>query len=248
MQMTGNTILITGGGSGIGRGLAEAFQKLGNTVIISGRRQSTLNEVTEANPGMSAYPLDVTDPASITGFATRIVEDHPGLNIVINNAGVMFRGELMPDTLDLAAAEATITTNLLGPMRLTAALLPHLRTRADAKIVNVSSGLAFVPLADAAAYSATKAAIHSWTVSLRHMLKDAGISVIELLPPGVQTELTPGQSTFDTCMPLDSFISEVMTLFAQDPTPDEIAVERVKPLRNAERDGQFEAALAQVNG
>lgn len=247
MEMSGNTILITGGGSGIGRGLAEAFHRLGNQVIISGRRKAALDEVIAANPGMCAYTLDVDDPQSIADFTARMVTDHPDLNILVNNAGIMHRQELTPDNLDLAIAEATITTNILGPVRMIAALLPHLRRQKHAAIVNVTSGLATVPIAASPSYCASKAAIHSYTVSLRHMLKDSGIEVIELVPPGVRTGLTPGQAGFEAYMPLDDFIAEVMDLFAQKPTPAEICVERVSFLRNAERENRFDQTVEQLN-
>ncbi|MBB6122550.1 putative oxidoreductase [Sphingobium subterraneum] len=245
--MTGNTILITGGGSGIGRGLAEAFHRLGNRVIITGRRTSVLDEVVAANPGMIRYALDVTDPAAIAEFGRQVVADNPELNVLINNAGMMERDELTPDALDLPASEATIITNLLGPVRMTAALLPHMRGQPNAAIVNVTSGLAFVPLANTAAYSATKAGLHSYTLSLRRQLEASGVEVIELAPPGVQTDLTPGQSSFAAYMPLDAFIDEVMTLFAQEPTPDEILVTNVKRLRHAEADGTFDKMFALLN-
>lgn len=247
MKMSGNTILITGGGSGIGRGLAEAFHNRGNHVIISGRRQAVLDEVTAANPGIHAYALDVDDPAAIKAFAEKVIANHPKLNVLFNNAGIMTRNELTPDTLDLQAAEAIVTTNFLGPIRMTEAFLPHLRKQQGAAIVNVTSGLAFVPLASTATYCATKAAIHSWTVSLRHMFKDHGVEVIELPPPAVQTELTPGQSRFEAYMSLDDFITEVMDLFAQQPTPPEICVERVKFLRNAEQENRFDQTVEQLN-
>jgi len=247
MKTSGNTILITGGGSGIGRRLAEEFHKLGNEVIISGRRQSALGEVTAVNPGIHAYPLDVDDPASIEAFTKTLLTSHPKLNVLFNNAGIMFRGELTPDTFDLEAAEATITTNLLGPMRLTAALLPHLRNQQDAAIVNVTSGLAIVPLADSAFYCASKAAMHSWTVSLRHVLNKHGIEVIEMMPPAVRTDLTPGQADFESYMPLEDFINQTMSLFQQQPTPPEVYVEGVKFLRNAEREDRFDETVAQLN-
>ena len=146
---------------------------------------------------------------------------------------------------DLASAEATITTNLLGPIRLTNALVDHLKAQPDAAIVNVTSGLAFVPLVVAATYSATKAAIHSYTVSLRELLAGQ-IEVIELAPPAVQTDLTPGQRTRAGYQPLDEFADEVMALFGQTPTPKEILVERVKILRDAEAENRFDAALAAI--
>jgi len=167
MDTTGNTILVTGGGSGIGRGLAEAFHALGNHVIIAGSRKQALDETTSANPGMTSVTLDIEDPASIRSFAKQIARDYPGLNVLVNNAGIMRAEKLRAQPDDLADAEATIATNLLGPIRLTAALLPLLEKQARSAIMNVSSGLAFVPLALTPTYCATKAAIHSYTQSLR---------------------------------------------------------------------------------
>jgi len=247
MKTTGNTILITGGGSGIGRGLAEAFHKRGNEIIITGRRQSVLDEVTRANPGMHGYAMDVNDPLSIEALVETVTAKHPKLNVLFNNAGIMVRKELTPDMLDLAAAEAIVTTNLLGPIRMVSALLPHLRKQQDAAIINVTSGLAFVPLANTATYCATKAAVHSWTLSLRYMLTAQGIEVIELPPPAVQTDLTPGQSVNPAYMPLADFISQVMELFEQSLTPAEICVENTKGLRNAERENRFDATLKALN-
>ena len=146
----------------------------------------------------------------------------------------------------LGIAEATVTTNLLGPIRLTNALIDHLRGQPDAAVINVSSGLASVPLVSAPTYSATKAAIHSYTLSLREALKGQ-VEVIELIPPAVQTDLTPGQSTREGYMPLQDFIDEVMSLFEAVPTPAEIAVERVKFLRNAEAEGRFAQTFATLN-
>lgn len=245
MKMTGNTMLITGGGSGIGAALAGRCHALGNRVIVAGRRREALEEVIGANPGITALELDVADPASIAEATARLARDEPTLNVVIHNAGIM-RHEDVAAGGDLAAAEATVATNLLGPIRLTTALLPQLLGKGDATIITVSSGLAFVPLIATPTYSATKAALHSWTVSLREQLKDR-IEVIELIPPAVQTELTPGQSTREGYLPLDDFIDEVMSLWSGQPTPAEICVERVGFLRRAEAEGRFDAALARVN-
>jgi uncharacterized oxidoreductase len=245
MKMTGNTILITGGGSGIGRALARHFNALGNTVIVAGRRMDALEETTAGRDRMYAITLDVENPEAISDFARRVVAEHPPLNVLINNAGIMRREDLTR-TRDLRDAEGTIVTNLLGPVRLTNALIEHLASRPDAAIVNVSSGLAFVPLSGTPTYNATKAAIHSYTVSLREQLKGK-VEVIELAPPAVRTELTPGQSTHEAYMPLDEFTDEVMTLFRQQPTPKEILVERVGFLRWAERDGRFDQAVEMLS-
>lgn len=245
MRTTGNTILITGGGSGIGQALARRFHDAGNTVIVAGRRREALEETIAGNSNMHGIELDVTSAAGIEDFARRLLAEHPDVNVIINNAGIM-RNEALDRHRDLTDAEATITTNLLGPIRLINALIDHLISRPDAAIVNVSSGLAFVPLVAAPTYNATKAAIHSYTVSLRHALRGR-VEVIELVPPAVQTGLTPGQETREGYLPLGAFIDEVMTLFGQSPTPQEILVQRVGFLRNAEREGRFEQTLATLN-
>jgi uncharacterized oxidoreductase len=245
MKMTGNTILITGGGSGIGRELARRFNALGNTVIVAGRRKETLDETIASRDRMHAMTLDVEDSEAIAAFARRVTAEHPALNVLVNNAGIMRREDLTR-TRDLGDAEETIVTNLLGPVRLTNALTDHLAARPNAAIVNVSSGLAFVPLSVTPTYNATKAAIHSYTVSLREQLKGR-VEVIELAPPAVQTELTPGQSIREEYMPLDAFMDEAMALFSQEPTPREILVERVGFLRWAERDGRFDQAVEMLS-
>nr|WP_295710218.1 SDR family oxidoreductase [uncultured Halomonas sp.] len=245
MKTSGNTILITGGGSGIGRELALRFNALGNNVIVAGRRMETLEETIAGQQNMYAMVVDVEDPTSIEAFAERVIAKHPDLNMLINNAGIMRREDLSSHR-DLRDAEQTVVTNLLGPIRLTNALTDHLVNQPDAVIVNVSSGLAFVPLSGTPTYNATKAAIHSYTISLREQLKGK-IEIIELAPPAVQTELTPGQSTREGYMPLNDYIEEVMMLFSQQPTPKEILVEKVKFLRWAERDGHFDQAVEMLN-
>ncbi len=248
MILTGNTILITGGNSGIGRAMAEALHARSNQVIITGRNEATLRETTDANPGMTAYVVDMTDAALIATFAAQVTREHPSLNAVFLNAGIMKDIDVARDGLDQPSEEETVVTNLLGPMRLTAALLPHLRRAQGATIVTVSSGLAFVPVARAPAYCATKAAIHSWSQSLRHALKPEGIQVIEWVPPQVATELQPGQSHYASAMPLDDFIAESVALLDAHPDADEILVDRVRMLRDAEAEGRFDATFAKVNG
>lgn len=234
MNPSGNTILITGGGSGIGRALAESFHALGNQVIIAGRRQEALDAVVRANPGMAALTLDIEDPAAIREFAARLTTRHPALNVVIHNAGIMRAENMLAANLDLATAEATVATNLLGPIRLTTALLPHLTKQTAAAIMTVTSGLAFVPLAGFPTYCATKAALHSYTESLRYQLKGTTVEVLELAPPYVQTELTGSHQAADPrAMPLKAFIAESLQLLSEKPTPSEILVGPVKPLRFA---------------
>lgn len=245
MKASGNTILITGGGSGIGEALAQRFHDAGNTVVVAGRRRAALESAIADRPNMHAIELDVEDAEGLPDFVRRLLAEHPAVNVLINNAGIM-RSEKLDKARDLGDAEATVTTNLLGPIRLTNALIDHLVAQPDAVIVNVSSGLAFVPLLSAPTYSATKAAIHSYTMSLREVLKGR-VEVVELAPPAVQTKLTPGQDTREGYLPLEAFANEVMALFSQVPTPPEILVERVAYLRNAEKEGRLDQALAALN-
>jgi uncharacterized oxidoreductase len=246
MKITGNTILITGGGSGIGRGLAEAFHAKGNQVVIAGRRKNLLDETVAANPGMKAAVLDIENSETIRTFAEKLKKDFPALNVVIHNAGIM-----KPESLKDGAApdaEAMVTTNLLGPIRLNAALLPFLLKQPNPVIMTVSSGLAFVPLAMTPTYCATKAAIHSYTQSLRYQLKDTAAQVLELIPPYVQTELMgPRMASDPNAMPLKDFISETMSILENSPNSTEICVERVKALRFAEASGQYDAFFENFN-
>jgi uncharacterized oxidoreductase len=241
MKTSGNTILITGGGSGIGRALAQRFHDLGNEVIVAGRRQETLEATTAGRERMHAATLDVEDAADIRRFATAVVNQHPSLNILVNNAGIM-RFEDATASRDLTDAEATVVTNLLGPIRLTDALIDHLSAQEDAAIVNVTSGLAFVPLPKTPTYSATKAAMHSYTMALRVQLTGR-VEVVELAPPGVQTDLTPGQATRPGYQPLEEYADEVIALFKADPSAPEILVEKVKDFRFAERNGKVDVFL-----
>jgi uncharacterized oxidoreductase len=246
MKLSGNTILITGGGSGIGRGLAEALYGAGNQVVIAGRRKQALDETTAANPGMPSILLDVENPDNIREFGSEVAGRFPELNVLINNAGIMRAEKLMNQQSDLADAEAIVTTNLLGPIRLTAALLPQLQKQPSATVMNVSSGLAFVPLVLTPTYCATKAAIHSYTQSLRFQLKKTNIEVLELVPPYVATDLMGGKSD-PRAMPLDKYIAEVMSILKQQPTPPEICVENVKTLRLAAENGRYEAVFKGLN-
>jgi uncharacterized oxidoreductase len=246
VQLKDNTILITGGGSGIGRALAEAFHSEGNEVIIAGRRKQVLDEAVAANPGMKAAALDIADGDAIARFAGQMKHDYPALNVIIHNAGIMRTESLLRGAI--ADAEAIVATNLLGPIRLTAALLPFLLSKPQATIMTVSSGLAFVPLALTPTYCATKAAIHSYTQSLRYQLQHTNVQVLELVPPYVQTELLgPGQATDPNAMPLKDFISETMHILRHSPESTEILVERVKPLRRAEARGNYDAFVKTFN-
>ncbi|RST31046.1 SDR family NAD(P)-dependent oxidoreductase [Sphingomonas ginkgonis] len=245
MKTSGNTILITGGGSGIGRALARRFHDRGDRVIVAGRRREALEETAAGRDGIAVMTLDVGQSGAVDRFARALLAEHPEVNVLINNAGIMPL-EKVGSKRDLKDVERVVETNLLGPIRLIDALVDHLAGRPDSAIVNVTSGLAYVPLIAAPTYSATKAAIHSYTVALRQALKER-VEVIELVPPGVQTGLTPGQEQRPGYMPLDEFADEVMSLFGRQPTPGEILVERVKFQRDAEAEGRFDRTLIEMN-
>lgn len=241
MKTSGNTILMTGGGSGIGEALAHRFHDRGDTVIVAGRRRDALEKAAAGRERIHVMTLDVEDAGAVDAFARQVVADFPALNVLFNNAGIM-KYEDVTQRRDLADAEATVAINILGPVRLTNALTDHLVQQPDAAIVTVTSGLAYVPLVMAPTYSATKAAIHSYTVSLRTQLAGK-VEVIELAPPGVQTDLTPGQAHRPGYMPLDAFADAVAAQFLQQPTPHEILVDEVQFLRQAEREGRFDETL-----
>jgi uncharacterized oxidoreductase len=227
MEMSANTIFITGGTSGIGQGLAEAFHGLGNQVIISGRREDRLRDICARNVGMRYFVLDVRDPEAIRTVAGKVLAEFPALNGVFNNAGVQRHLALTPGTpLDEQGLLDEINTNLLGVIRVAAEFIPHLARQSHAVLLNVSSGLGFVPMARFPVYCATKAAVHSFTLSLRHQLKGAEVKVIELIPPYVATELGGPRKSVGAGgpqpMPLHHFIAETMSELARG--GDEIAI------------------------
>ncbi len=228
MKLTGNTILITGGGSGIGRAMAEEFHRRGNKVIVAGRRKGHLKAVVDANPGIEAVELDMQSAESIASVAKDVIARFPKLNVLFNNAGIMLPDDVSTE-IDDAQAVSMVTTNLLGPIRLTAALVEHLKKQNQAVILNNSSILGFVPLSFTAVYSATKAAIHSYSMSLRHKLAQTSVRVQEIAPPWVRTELMGSQEA-EAAMPLGDFISETFAALGKD-TP-EILVDRAKAFRN----------------
>jgi uncharacterized oxidoreductase len=248
MQISGNTILITGGGSGIGRALAEAFQREGNQVIIAGRRQSVLEETAAANPGMASMVLDIESKEAVKAFAAEIVQKFPALNVVLNNAGIM-KVENFKDLAEEDTAESILNINLLGTIRLTSALLPHLLQQSKATVLTVSSGLAFVPLAMTPAYCASKAAVHSWTQSLRYQLRNTPVEVIEIVPPYVQTELMGAQQASDSrAMPLAEYLQETFQILKTQPEVKEVHVERVKFLSLAAERGEYGKVFEALNG
>lgn len=246
MKTTDNTILITGGASGIGLGLALRFHEAGNKVIIAGRRKELLEAVAAEHSGIEALVLDVADPASIASAYDTVTREHPDLNVLVNMAGIM-QPENLRDPSFLSTAESTITTNLLGPIRMLAAFVPFLTRQSEATIINVSSGLAFVPLPITPTYNATKAAIHSFSESLRVQLANTPVQVLELIPPAVRTTLM-GQQDSEQAMPLEDFLTETMTILQTQPEAEEILVENVKLLRFAEANGSYSNILAMLSG
>ncbi len=249
MRTTGNTILITGGTSGIGRGLAEAFHDRGNRVIVTGRRQALLDEVSAVRPGLVGLRLDLDDPASLPGLAAEVRRRFPDLNVLIANAGISRTEDIAADGWDASDAQAIVDTNVLGVLRVAAAFLPLLKGRRDATIMATSSALAFVPRADLPSYCASKAFLHSWLQSLRHQLRAVPVEVLELSPPYVQTELTGGHQASDPrAMPLNAYVAEVMRLLdAADHPRGEILLERDHARRWAEREGRYDAVFAALN-
>jgi uncharacterized oxidoreductase len=245
MRMTGNTILITGGTSGIGLGLAVRLHEAGNKVIVAGRRKKLLDDITAEHPGIEALVLDVADPESIARAGETVAESHPGLNVVINNAGIMLKEDLL-DPASLPDAEEEVTINLLGTIRMTYAFLPLLMGKDDAVVVNVTSALAFVPFPITPTYSATKAALHSFSESLRIQLAGAGVQVIEVVPPSVRTTLL-GQQDDEQAMPLDDFLTETFELLREQPDAKELVVERARFLRDAPSNGSYDYVLAMLS-
>ena len=246
MKLSGNTVLITGGGSGIGLALAKRFHNNGNKVIITGRNQAKLDAAIAQNSGMEAMVLDIADAEAIKDFAEEMRRSHSDINVVIHNAGIM-QTEKIGET-DVSVAENQVITNVLGPIRLNTALFPIVAAQPHAVMMTVSSGLAFMPLSLNPTYCATKAAIHSYTQSLRYQLKDSSVQVIELIPPYVQTELTGERQASDPmAMPLEDFITEVWSILEANPDVAEVLVEKVKMQRTAESSGEYEARFKNFN-
>ena len=189
MKLTDRTILITGGSAGIGLAFARKFLELGNQVIVTGRRQSTLEQLKANYPKLHTIQSDVADPAQIASLARRVKADYPKLDVLMNNAGIMIHKNLALPAADLDGLTTEVDINLGGVIRTTSAFIDIL-TANKGTVINVSSGLAFVPLSSAPIYCATKAAVHSYTQSLRFQLEKSGVEVIELMPPAVKTALS----------------------------------------------------------
>jgi len=219
MRLTGRTILITGGSAGIGLAFARKFLELGNEVIITGRRQAVLDAVKAQHPRLHTIQSDIADPEQIATLAARLKWDFPKLDLLMNNAGVGIAKNLKTPVDDLAGLLTEMDVNVGGVIRTTSALIDIL-TANQGTVINVSSALAFVPVPAMPVYSATKAAVHSYTQSLRFQLEDTGVEVIELMPPAVRTDMT---SEFD-----DAGISTITT--------DELVKQTIAALRVGKRE------------
>jgi len=247
MNISGNTVFIPGSTSGIGLALALALQAKGNRVIVGGRRAELLERIAAEHPGIDTVRIDTADAASIESAAKEVLAQHPDLNVLVAMAGIMRIEDWHEPASFLASAEAVVTTNLLGPIRLIAAFIEHLRRQQDASIVTVSSGLAFTPLAVTPSYNASKAAIHMLSESIRLQLADTTVKIVELEPPSVRTALVPGQESSEFAMDLDEFVAEVIQLVQAQPDAKELQVERVKFLRYGEARGDYDQVVAALN-
>ncbi len=227
MRLVGNTILVTGGGSGIGRGLAEAFHKLGNKVIVAGRRKAKLADLVQANPGIDTVELDVSNLESIASVSKELMTKYPKLNVLVNNAGIMQLDDVSKP-IDDKLLTSEFETNFFGTVRMTSALIEHLKRQESATVLNVSSVLGYVPMAFAALYSATKAGIHAYSMGLRYRLRGTSVQVLEIVPPWVQTDLL-NSSEEPRAMPLKPFIEQ--TIEALRTSDSEVLVEIAKPFR-----------------
>ncbi|MEH1054114.1 SDR family NAD(P)-dependent oxidoreductase [Micromonospora sp. CPCC 206171] len=247
MNISGNTVFIPGSTSGIGLALALELQARGNTVIVGGRRTDLLKQIAAEDPGIDTVTIDTADPASIASAAREVLARHPDLNVLVTMAGIMRVEDWHQPETFLASAEAVVNTNVLGPIRLIAAFVEHLRAQPDATIMTVSSGLAFAPLKATPSYNASKAAIHMLSESIRLQLADTTVKVVELEPPAVRTSLLPGQEESEFAVPLDEFVAEVVGLLETQPAATEIQVERVKFLRYGEARGDYDQVVATLN-
>lgn len=247
MNISGNTIFIPGSTSGIGLALALELRAQGNTVIVGGRRAELLEKIAAGHPGIDTVQIDTADAASIESAAQEVLASHPDLNVLATMAGIMRIEDWHEPASFLDSAESVVTTNLLGPIRLIAAFIEHLRRQPNATIVTVSSGLAFAPLAATPSYNASKAAIHLLSESIRLQLADTSVRVVELEPPSVRTALVPGQENSPFAMDLDEFVAEVIALIEAQPDAKELQVERVKFLRYGEARGDYDQVVATLN-
>jgi short-subunit dehydrogenase involved in D-alanine esterification of teichoic acids len=229
MEIANRTVLVVGGTSGIGLGLARRFAAAGSAVVVGGRAPSRVTD-------LETVQIDVTDAESVARARNEVLAGHPDLDVVVTMSGVMLQEDLR-DPAHFANAEASIAVNLLGTIRVVDAFTPHLVGRGSGTIVTVSSGIAFLPFPLMPTYGASKAGVHAYTESLRAQLAGAGLEVVELVPPAVATA---GQEKVNPhALPLEEFLDEVVGLLSATPTPNEILVEGVQMHRWAERDGTY---------
>lgn len=232
MKTAGNTILITGGSSGIGFGFAKEFLRLGNKIIICGRSEYSLNKVKERYPEIMIRTCDVSIASEREELYDWAKTSHPDINILINNAGVQLNTNITR-TFDLKKVNLEMDTNIVAPIHLSSLFVPLLETKKESAIINITSGLAFAPLAFMPVYCATKAALHSFTLSMRHNLKNTSIKVFEIAPPSVDTQLgsdrREDKSQSHGGISVDEFLKEAMEAISGDVY--EVAIGQAKGLR-----------------
>ena len=241
MKLKGNTIVITGGTSGIGKELVERFLTLGNRVVTCGRRKDRLDQLRARHPDLSVFTCDVTEEAQRVRFAEWVSANHPATNVLINNAGI----QLVMDftrSVDIGRVRSEVETNFIAPLHFASLFAPLLAKKEGAAIVNISSGLAFSPLAFMPVYCATKAAVHSLSLSLRRQMRDLGITVYEIAPPAVDSELgrerwPKGQSSHGG-MPVAEFVEAMLKALEAD--LHEAAIGQAEGMK-AKREALFEA-------
>lgn len=235
MDISNRTVLIVGGTSGIGLGLARRFAAAGSTVVVGGRNTSNLDD-------LETVVIDVTDTDSIIRAREEVLSNHPDLDVVVTMSGVMFLEDLR-DPAHIAQAETTINVNLLGTIRVIDAFTAHLINLGSGDIITVTSGIGFLPFPLMPTYGASKAGVHAYSESLRAHLIGTGVEVTELIPPAVATA---GQEKINpAALPLDAFLDEITALLTETPTPKEIVVKAAERLRWAERDGTYTDLLEQ---
>ncbi|MBX5857240.1 SDR family NAD(P)-dependent oxidoreductase [Pseudomonas aeruginosa] len=233
MDISGNTVLVTGGGTGIGLSIATGFLKAGSRVVICGRNLDALVAAQEANPGLEIVYGDVTAQSSREELAAAVLSRFSGVNVLVNNAGIQRRVDFLADDAPWQARAEEIAINFEAPVHLAALFLPHFIKQKQAAIVNVTSGLAFIPSRHVTVYSATKAAMHSFTLSLRSQLQGSSVSVIEVIPPAVNTDLG-GTGLHTSGVPVSEFTDAVLSRLAAGDT--EIGYGTSETFRTASRE------------
>jgi uncharacterized oxidoreductase len=219
VRLTGNTVIVTGGTSGIGKELVERLGERGNRVITCGRRKDRLEQLRSASPWVTVYPCDVADESDRVRFAAQVSKAHPEANVLVNNAGIQLKTDLTRP-VDMKRLRSEVETNLVAPLHLASLFAPLLSGKEGAAIINISSGLAFAPIAFMPVYCATKAAMHSASLSMRRQMKSIGIAVYEIAPPAVDSELGPerwqeGQTSHGG-MPVAEFVAAMLQALEAD--------------------------------